>query len=244
MTSQILNVRGLSAGYGDFRALFDVDLEVASGEVVALIGANGAGKSTLLRSITGLLPVRNGQIEFAGEDITRTPTHMLTRKGLTMVPEGRRLFIGMTVEDNLRVARDRARQIEAGEESWTLERIYDLFPILAERRHQLVEKLSGGQQQMVAIGRAMMTQPKLLMCDEISLGLAPKVIAEIYEMIPLIRNAGTAIVVVEQDVSLAQKCADRVYCMLEGRITLTGKSTELSREAIAEAYFGVKHDVD
>jgi len=244
MTSQILNVRGLSAGYGDFRALFDVDLEVASGEVVALIGANGAGKSTLLRSITGLLPVRNGQIEFAGEDIARTPTHMLTRKGLTMVPEGRRLFIGMTVEDNLRVARDRARPIGSGEEGWTLERIYDLFPILAERRHQLVEKLSGGQQQMVAIGRAMMTQPKLLMCDEISLGLAPKVIAEIYEMIPLIRNAGTAIVVVEQDVSLAQKCADRVYCMLEGRITLTGKSTELSREAIAEAYFGVKHDVD
>jgi branched-chain amino acid transport system ATP-binding protein len=142
------------------------------------------------------------------------------------------------------VARDRARPIEEGKNGWTLERIYDLFPILAERRRQFVEKLSGGKQQMVAIGRAMMTQPKLLMCDEISLGLAPKVIAEIYEMIPLIRDAGTAVVVVEQDVSLAQKCADRVYCMLEGRITLTGKSSELSREAIAEAYFGVKHDVD
>ena len=148
------------------------------------------------------------------------------------------------MEDNLRVALDHARHLEKDETAWTFERLYELFPILAERRHQPAEKLSGGQQQMVAIGRALMARPKLLLCDEISLGLAPKVIGEIYAMIPRIRATGTAIVIVEQDVSLAQRCADRIYCMLEGRITLTGKSSEISRDQITEAYFGVKHAVD
>lgn len=193
MSQRILNVSKLSAGYGDFRALFEIDFEVAKDEVVALIGANGNGKSTLLCSIVNLLAARAGQVDFAGEDITRTPTHELTRKGLTMVPEGRRLSKGMTVEDNLRVARDRARRIGPDETGWTLEWIYGLFPILAERRRQLVEKLSGGQQQMVAIDRAMVTHPELLLCDEISLGLAPKVVGEIYAMIPVIRDAGTAV---------------------------------------------------
>jgi len=239
----LLSARGLSAGYGDFQALFSVDLDVFAGEAVALIGANGAGKSTLLKTFAGLLPVRNGSVNFAGQDITKIPAFTLASRGLAMVPEGRRLFRGMTVEENLQVAADRARRVDVGEHLWSRERLYDLFPILGQRRGQAVEKLSGGQQQMVAIGRALMTQPKLLLCDEISLGLAPKVIAEIYEMLPLIRSAGTAIVLVEQDVALARKTADRVYCMLEGRITLTGRASDISEEAIAEAYFGVKHEV-
>lgn len=243
MSQALLKVGALSAGYGDFQALFAVDLEVAEGEAVALIGANGAGKSTLFKTIVGLLPGRSGTVSFGGRDITRTSAHMLVQQGLALVPEGRRLFAGLTVEDNLRVALDHARVVSKEETAWTLERLYDLFPVLAERRYQPVQKLSGGQQQMVAIGRALMSQPKLLLCDEISLGLAPKVIGEIYEMIPKIRAAGTAMVVVEQDVSLAQRCADRVYCMLEGRITLSGKTSEISRQQIIDAYFGVKHEV-
>jgi len=243
-TTPLLSARQLSAGYGDFQALFSVDFDIAAGEVVALIGANGAGKSTMLKTFVGLVAAREGQITFNGQDVSRLPAHKLAASGLALVPEGRRLFKGMTVEDNLRVAGDRARSVAADQTPWTLERLYDLFPILGERRNQHVEKLSGGQQQMVAIGRGLMTQPKLLLCDEISLGLAPKVIGEIYEMLPVIRQAGTAILLVEQDVSLAQKSSDRVFCMLEGRITLTGKSADLTREAIAEAYFGAKHEVD
>jgi branched-chain amino acid transport system ATP-binding protein len=244
MSEMLLKASALSAGYGDFQALFSIDFEVARGEVVALVGANGAGKSTLFKTIVGLLPVRGGLLTFGGHDIAGKPAHSLVRQGLALVPEGRRLFKGLTVEDNLRVALDHARTVGEGEMAWTLERLYDLFPILAERRRQPVEKLSGGQQQMVAIGRSLMAQPKLLLCDEISLGLAPKVIGEIYEMIPKIRAAGTAIVIVEQDVSLAQRCADRIYCMLEGHITMTGKSSEISREQITEAYFGGKHALD
>jgi branched-chain amino acid transport system ATP-binding protein len=244
MTTPLLSAHQLSAGYGDFQALFSCDFEIAAGEIVALIGANGAGKSTMLKTFVGLIPSREGKVTFDGRDISHAPAHKLPASGLTLVPEGRRLFRGMTVEDNLRVAGDRARTVSQGSTPWTLERLYDLFPILGERRNQQVEKLSGGQQQMVAIGRGLMTQPKLLLCDEISLGLAPKVIGEIYEMLPVIRQAGTAIILVEQDVSLAQKSSDRVYCMLEGRITLTGKSTDVSREAITEAYFGVNHEVD
>ncbi|QCL97661.1 ABC transporter ATP-binding protein [Agrobacterium tumefaciens] len=241
--SPLLSTRSLSAGYGDFHALFSIDIDIDQGEVVALIGANGAGKSTLLKTFTGLVPVRQGSIHFSGIDVSKTPAHRLVSRGLAMVPEGRRLFRGMTVEDNLRVAADHAGEPDADAQAWTLERLYDLFPVLAERRGQAVENLSGGQQQMVAIGRALMTQPKLLLCDEISLGLAPKVIAEIYEMLPVIRQAGTAILLVEQDVSLASRTSDRVYCMLEGRITLTGRSSDITREQITQAYFGVKHEV-
>lgn len=241
--SPLLAARALSAGYGDFQALFSVDFDVFAGEVVALIGANGAGKSTMLKSFVGLVPIREGTVTFDGRDISKMPAHALASQGLALVPEGRRLFRGMTVEDNMRVAADRARRLPEGESAWTLERLYDLFPILGERRGQAVEKLSGGQQQMVAIGRALMMQPKLLLCDEISLGLAPKVIGEIYAMLPVIRQSGTAILLVEQDVTLASRSSDRVCCMLEGRIMLTGKSSEISREAIAKAYFGVGHEV-
>ncbi|MDQ0456866.1 ABC transporter ATP-binding protein [Rhizobium paknamense] len=241
--SPLLASRALCAGYGDFQALFGVDFEISPGEVVALIGANGAGKSTLLKTLTGLVPLRSGSVSFAGIDVSKTPAHALVAHGLAMVPEGRRLFRGMSVEDNLRVAADHARPVAANARPWTLERLYDLFPVLAERRRQAVETLSGGQQQMVAIGRALMTQPKLLLCDEISLGLAPKVILEIYEMLPVIRQAGTAILLVEQDVTLASRSSDRFYCMLEGRITLTARSADVTREQITQAYFGVKHEV-
>jgi branched-chain amino acid transport system ATP-binding protein len=240
----LLSARALCAGYGDFQALFSIDFDVFPGEVVALIGANGAGKSTMLKTFTGLVPARSGSITFDGIDIRKTPAYQLASRGLAMVPEGRRLFRGMTVIDNLRVAQDRARALAPGEQAWTVERLCDLFPILGERRNQPVENLSGGQQQMVAIGRGLITNPRLLLCDEISLGLAPKVIGEIYEMLPVIRQAGTAILLVEQDVSLASKSSDRVCCMLEGRITLTGKSSEISREQITKAYFGVGHEVD
>jgi branched-chain amino acid transport system ATP-binding protein len=243
MTDPILEARGLSSGYGDFQALFSVNFAVNPGEIVALIGANGAGKSTLLRAMAGLLPLRSGAVHFEGRGTSGVPAHKLVGHGLVMVPEGRRLFAGMSVEDNLKVSLDRARTIVAPERPWTLERLYALFPILKEKRTQKVERLSGGQQQMVAIGRALLAQPKVLLCDEVSLGLAPKVIREIYEMIPGIRETGTAIVLVEQDVSLAQQAADRIYCMLEGRVTLTGRSSEISREEIASAYFGVRHEL-
>ncbi|MGV7216024.1 ABC transporter ATP-binding protein [Bradyrhizobium sp. UFLA05-112] len=240
---RVLRAQGLVAGYGDFQALFSVDFEVMAGEMVALIGANGAGKSTLLKVLARMLPSQKGMIEFDGVTTSGVVPHELVRRGLVMVPEGRRLFMGMSVEDNLQVASDQVGTSSSGKRSWSLDRVYSLFPILKEKRRQAVEQLSGGQQQMVALGRALMAQPKLLLCDEISLGLAPKVIKEIYELLPAIRQAGTAIVLVEQDVSLAQKSADRIYCMLEGRITLTGKASDITRDEITAAYFGVHHAV-
>jgi branched-chain amino acid transport system ATP-binding protein len=241
----ILSTHGLVAGYGDFQALFSVDFEIAAGEIVALIGANGAGKSTFLSAIMGLLPVGSDMIRFDGEPAGGTPAHTMVRKGVAIVPEGRRLFVGMTVEDNLLVAIDNARNVDPGskEPVWTLERLHELFPVLRERRRTRVENLSGGQQQMVAIGRALLCQPRVLLCDEISLGLAPRVIREIHQVLPSIAEAGTALLLVEQDVSLAQKASNRLYCMLEGRITLTGKSAEIHRDDIAQAYFGTKHAV-
>lgn len=238
----ILSTHGLTGGYGDFQALFGIDMHIDAGEVVALIGANGAGKSTFLKSIFGLLPVDRDMVKFEGNPVGGTPAHMMVRRGIAMVPEGRRLFVGMTVEENLRIAIDNARLPE-GEGPWTREHLFDLFPILREKRRQPIEDLSGGQQQMVAISRALLCQPKVLLCDEISLGLAPKVIREIYEILPEISAFGTAIVLVEQDVGLAREASNRLYCMLEGRITLTGVSQDISRDAIAAAYFGASHAV-
>jgi len=243
VTDSLLSTHGLQARYGDFQALFGIDFELAAGEVVALIGANGAGKSTLLRSLTGLLPVARPMVQLGGEAIGGLPAHEIVRRGLAMVPEGRRLFTGMSVEDNLRVAIDQARALalRAAADAWTLERLYALFPILRDKRRTPVESLSGGQQQMVAIGRALLLQPRVLLCDELSLGLAPKVVREIHAALPQITAAGTAIVLVEQDVGLAQHSSQRLYCMLEGRITLQGDSAAVTREAIAQAYFGGSH---
>ncbi|MBY5970835.1 ABC transporter ATP-binding protein [Ferrimonas balearica] len=237
MSTPILSTHALTGGYGDFQALFGIDLELHEGEVISLIGANGAGKSTFLKSVFGLLPVAPEMVRYDGAAVGGTPAHRMVRRGLAMVPEGRRLFVGMTVEENMRVAIDNARLPE-GEGQWTRERLFELFPILREKRRQPIEDLSGGQQQMVAISRALLCQPRVLLCDEISLGLAPKVIREIYAILPEITAAGTSIVLVEQDVSLAREASNRLYCMLEGRITLTGASSDISRDAIAAAYFG------
>ena len=231
----ILETKGLTAFYGDFQALFGIDFEIAPGEAVALIGANGAGKSTLLRAVMGLIRVAPEMIRLDGTPVGAQPPHRIVAGGVAIVPEGRRLFAGMTVEENLRVAMDNASGRDC---TWTLDRVFALFPILKEKRRTPVQQLSGGQQQMVSIGRALLNQPRVLLCDEISLGLAPRVIREIYEIMPEIAGAGTAVVLVEQDVSLAKTASDRLYCMLEGRITLTGRSDEISRDAIASAYFG------
>jgi branched-chain amino acid transport system ATP-binding protein len=240
MTAPLLSTHGLVARYGDFQALYGVDFEIAAGEVVALIGANGAGKSTLLKSIMGLLQVAPEMVLLDGRPVGGAKPYRMVASGVAIVPEGRRLFAGMSVEDNLRVAIDHAAPAREG---WTLERVFALFPILKEKRLTPVQLLSGGQQQMVAIGRALLNQPRLLLCDEISLGLAPKVIREIYQSIASISQNGTAIVLVEQDVGLARSASSRLYCMLEGRITLTGRSSEIAREAIGEAYFGAPRAV-
>ena len=238
----ILSTHGLVGGYGDFQALFGIDLHLLQGEVIALIGANGAGKSTFLKSVFGLLPVGRNMVRYEGVPVGGTPAHKMVGRGLAMVPEGRRLFAGMTVEENMRVAIDHARLPES-EGQWTRDRLFELFPILREKRNQPIEDLSGGQQQMVASSRALLCQPRVLLCDELSLGLAPRVIREIYAVLPEIISGGTSIVLVEQDVSLARKASNRLYCMLEGRITLTGNSNEISRDQIAAAYFGASNAV-
>jgi len=235
--SALLDISGLTAHYGDFQALFGVGLRLERGETVAIIGANGAGKTTLMRAVTGIARVTAGTVTFDGRPIQNLAAPDILRAGIAMVPEGRRLFPSLSVEENLRIG----AHARTGNGSWNLDRIYELFPILRERRAQPGTALSGGQQQMVAIGRALMSNPAVLLCDELSLGLAPVVIKEIYAAFPLIRESGTAIILVEQDIGQALKVADRVHCMMEGRITLSGRPDELSREAIHDAYFGVSH---
>lgn len=241
--TEVLSTHGLVACYGDFQALQNVDVTVNQGEAVALIGANGAGKSTFLRSVMGLLPVAPEMVLLQGQPIGGTRPDRMVGKGVAIVPEGRRLFSGMSVDDNLRVAMDQAAR--AGRRGdWSFDRLHRLFPVLKEKARSAVQDLSGGQQQMVSIGRALLCQPSLLLCDEISLGLAPRVIREIYAALPEIRSQGVSIIVVEQDVGLAQKASDRLYCMLEGRVTLSGRSDQVTREQIAKAYFGGGHAAD
>ena len=228
----LLETRDLTAFYGDFQALFGISINVDAGEIVAIIGANAAGKSTFLKAVAGLLTSSPGSIFFDGTDISGEPAYDTLARGLVLVPEGRRLFPSLSVEENLMVGGHR----RSGR--WTLKRIYDLFPILAERRHQPATTLSGGQQQMCAIGRGLMSDPRLLMCDEISLGLAPIVIRDIYAALPAIKAEGTSMVIVEQDIVQALAVSDRIYCLQEGHVKLTGKPSELTREAIHTAYFG------
>ena len=233
MRDPLLAVSHLDAFYGDFQALFDLSLDISEGEVVAIIGANGAGKSTLLKTIAGQMSAAAASVRFAGEDVGGVPAHQLLRRGIALVPEGRRLFSSLSVEENLLIGGHYARK-----GPWSLERVYQLFPVLKERRHQRSTSLSGGQQQMVAIGRALMSNPRLLLCDEISLGLAPIIVREIYERLPQITGDGMSLIIVEQDVVQALKASRRVYCLQEGRVTLEGESQSISREAIAAAYFG------
>ena len=229
----LLATHRLDARYGDFQALFGIDMEIAEGEVLAVIGANGAGKSTLLRAITGLLPVAREAVRFAGDPIGGLRPGEIARRGIAMVPEGRRLFSSLSVEENLMMGANSCRR-----GAWDLQAVCKLFPMLRDKRAAPATSLSGGQQQMVAIGRALMANPRLLLCDEISLGLAPLVVKEIYNAMPAIVAGGLSLILVEQDVGLARQVSDRLYCLQEGRVTLAGASAGFSREDVSRAYFG------
>jgi len=230
----LLSTHNLTAFYGDFQALYGVDLGFDAGETIAIIGANGAGKSTFLKAIAGLIPSRPDSVLLDGQPIGAKRAADIVKLGIALVPEGRRLFPSLTVEENLLIGAH-GRKL-AG--PWTLDRVYGLFPVLKERRASAAPILSGGQQQMAAIGRALMSNPRVLLCDEISLGLAPIVIADIYAALPQIKTEGTSVVLVEQDIVQAMKAADRVYCFQEGRVSLEGRPGELSRDQIHRAYFG------
>jgi branched-chain amino acid transport system ATP-binding protein len=230
----LLETRKLTAFYGDFQALYGIDTTLHAGETVAMIGANGAGKSTFLKAIAGLITRPADGVLFDGRPIGARSAADIVRLGIALVPEGRRLFPSLTVEENLLIG-GYGRKMKG---PWTLDRVYALFPILRERRNQATPTLSGGQQQMAAIGRALMSNPRILLCDEISLGLAPIIIADIYASLPQIKAEGTSVVLVEQDIVQAMKVADRVYCFQEGRLSLAGRPQELTREQIHRAYFG------
>jgi branched-chain amino acid transport system ATP-binding protein len=230
----LLETRALTASYGDFQALFGIDMTLDAGETVAVVGANGAGKTTLMRSIAGVLRNGSDQIRFDKEPIGALPAAEVVERGIAMVPEGRKLFPSLSVEENLLIGKY-GRAIKG---PWSLNAIYDLFPVLRDRRNSAATALSGGQQQMVAIGRALMSNPRVLLCDEISLGLAPIVIRDIYAAFPRILASGASVVVVEQDIGQAVRVADRIYCLMEGRVTLEGPPSALSREDIHAAYFG------
>lgn len=230
----ILHTRPLQAFYGDAQALFGIDFELFAGELVAIIGANGAGKSTFLKCLTGLIKVPSDAIHWKGQPIGGKPTGDIVRSGLSMVPEGRRLFPSLTVEENLRMGSNAQRN-----GPWNIERIYKLFPVLKEKKALPGTSLSGGQQQMVAIGRALMSNPEVLLCDELSLGLAPIVIKEIYSAMPEITAEGMTVVIVEQDVAMSKQVSKRLYCFQEGVVSLSGDSQTLTHQEISQAYFGV-----
>jgi len=233
--SVILSVDGLAARHGLLQAVRDVSLEVAEGETVAIVGANGAGKTTLLRSIAGAHRPSGGRIVFDGEDVTRLPAHRRVKRGIALVPEGRRLFPELTVEENLRVAAGVRRPGR-----WDVDAVLEAFPLLRPLRHKRAASLSGGEQQATAIGRALMSNPRLLLLDEVSLGLAPVVVDGVYRSLAGLIEGGATILLVEQDLSRALGVADRVVCMLEGRFVLEGTPAELTRERVMEAYFGFR----
>lgn len=239
----LLEARHLAIAYGDAPAVWDASLDVDASEIVAVIGPNGAGKSTLINAVAGLLRWRSGELRFAGADLADVPPHLVCRQGISLVPEGRRLFIRMSVEENLEIGcyRGAARKTRGQ----TLERVYTLFPILSERRRQLAGSLSGGQQQMVAIGRALMACPRLLLLDEPSLGLAPTVVDQMFETIRAIHLEGVAILLVEQNVGKALEIADRAYVLEEGRTVAEGPPAVLLGESrIQEAYLGMRDTTD
>ena len=233
----MLEVRDLGAAYGEVRALAGVDVRVGSDEIVALVGSNGAGKTTLLRCIAGLTRVRSGRVLWHGEDLSGLPPHRIVERGVAMVPEGRRLFGHMTVEENLSLGAFSLRARPARQA--TLDRVYQIFPRLAERRRQLAGALSGGEQQMVAIGRALMTRPRLLMLDEPSLGLAPRVVEAMLTVLEDINRAGVGVFLVEQNVRAALDLAHRAYLLEHGRVVGQGRGAEvLADPEVRRAYLG------
>src|SRR6201998_4198352 len=230
----LLEVRDLVVHHGQLRALSGISLTVYPGEVYALIGANGAGKSTLLRTIAGLHHPTSGTISYDSKDVTGVRPEKRATSGIVMVPEGRRLFTSMTLEDNLKVGASYARK-----GPWNIERVYELFPWMRERRGQKTAQMSGGEQQSVAIGRALVANPRVLLLDELSLGLAPVVVQRIYAMLPQILASGLTVLLVEQDVSQALRVASHIQCLLEGRTTLEGKPADVTAEQVEAAYFGL-----
>jgi branched-chain amino acid transport system ATP-binding protein len=230
----LLQTRQLTAFYGDFQALYGVDTRLEASETIAIIGANGAGKSTFLKAIAGLIHGPADSVSLDGTPVGAKGAADIVKLGVALVPEGRRLFPSLTVEENLLIG-GYGRKLRG---PWTLDRVYALFPILKERRASATPILSGGQQQMAAIGRALMSNPRVLLCDEISLGLAPIVVREVYARLPSIVAEGCSLVIVEQDIVQALKAANHVYCLQEGRVALTGAAGTLTREAISAAYFG------
>jgi branched-chain amino acid transport system ATP-binding protein len=227
-------VSGLTVRYGQLPAVVGIDLALHVGEVVAMIGANGAGKSTLMRAIAGLHPPVAGSIKLDGADISQVPAHRRVAAGIVMVPEGRRLFPSLTLEENLMLGTLHARP-----GSWTMARLFELFPWMVERRARSTGFLSGGEQQAVALGRALLANPRVLLLDELSLGLAPAVVRRLYDVLPALRGEGMAILLVEQDVTQALRVSDWAHCILEGRITLSGRPRDLAPADVEAAYFGL-----
>lgn len=233
----MLSIRELEVGYGPMSVLFGVRLDIAEGETLSLIGSNGAGKSTLFSTITGLLRPSAGTIELDGTAMTGKSTAAIVDSGMVMVPEGRKLFASLTVEENLLIGAYRKKRGE-----WTLDRVLETFPVLKDLRRRPSQALSGGQQQLVAVGRALMANPKLLLCDELSLGLSPSAVDVVYAGLQKVKETKVSLILVEQDIARALKESDRYACMRHGRIVLEGTSANADRAAIANAYFGGSHD--
>ena len=234
MPKKILETKNLNAYYGDFQALFEVSIDLFEGEIISIIGANGAGKSTFMKAVTGLIRKVENDINLKGNSIKNLRADEIARKGIAMVPEGRKLFPSLTVEENLLIGGQINRL-----GPWNLNSIYELFPDLYDKKDMPSNLLSGGQQQMAAIGRALMSNPEILLFDEISLGLAPIIIKNIYQNMPAVVKDGMSAIVVEQDISKALEISNRVYCLQEGKIALSGVSKKLTREEISKAYFGM-----
>jgi len=237
MSEEILRVEGVDVFYNDFQAVQQASFFANKGEIVSLIGTNGAGKTTLMRAICGVLPAKNGKVFFEDKEITGLPPHKIVDLGVSLVPEGRHLFGRMSVKDNLIMGSYTARARKGAKAG--LEKVYELFPILKEKAEQAAGSLSGGQQQMVAIGRALMSDPKLICFDEIALGLAPTIIKDIYARVRELNGKGLSIILVEQDVRRSLRESKRAYVMLKGKVVLEGVSRELTEDEVSKAYFGM-----
>ncbi|QGG43319.1 ATP-binding cassette domain-containing protein [Aeromicrobium yanjiei] len=231
----MLDLESVDVHYGDFQAIHGISLTLDEGETLAMMGANGAGKSTLLKAVSGLLGASAGAVRFGGHDLAGTAPHERVAAGISLVPEGRRIFKSLTVEENLQVGGYSRRP-----GPWNLTSVFEAFPLLAERRGRIGTHLSGGEQQATAIGRALMANPRLLLLDEVSLGLAPVVVKDIYQALPVISSRGTTVLLVEQDVSQALAVADHVQCLLEGRTVLEAPAATVTRDDVAAAYFGLE----